>query len=99
MDGMPMEKRFVWLAVASMGTCVCGSVIWAQSAPVPPPPPPDVQTRPPQSPAEAMERAGGSLLRATMSSVPDPKQAKLSNVSYFAVPQPEPRTLKKHDLV
>ena len=46
-----------------------------------------------------IERSGGSLLRAALSSQPDPGQAKLSQVSYFAVPEPEPKTLKKHDLV
>jgi flagellar L-ring protein precursor FlgH len=42
---------------------------------------------------------GSSLLKATMSARPDPQQAKLDDVSLFAVPAPEPRTMKKHDLV
>jgi flagellar L-ring protein precursor FlgH len=54
---------------------------------------------PAENPADAMQRARGSLLRATLASAPDPNQAKMENVSFFAVPEPEPRTLKKHDLV
>jgi flagellar L-ring protein precursor FlgH len=46
-----------------------------------------------------MQRAGGSLLRATVSVSPDPNQATIEAVSFFAVPAPQPRTLKKHDLV
>jgi flagellar L-ring protein precursor FlgH len=57
------------------------------------------QTPPARSPSEAMQRAGGSLLRATVAVPPDPNQAKLEGVSFFAVPEPTPRTLKKHDLV
>jgi len=52
-----------------------------------------------QSAAEILQKNGGSLLKATLNSNTDPGQAKLSKVSYFAVPIPEPRTLKKHDLV
>ena len=46
-----------------------------------------------------MQRNGGSLLRATMSAQPDAQQAKLAQVSYFAVPEPQPKTMKAHDLV
>src|SRR4051812_34526525 len=46
-----------------------------------------------------MQRSGGSLLRATLSSQPDPQQAKLSHVSFFAVPEPQPKTVKAHDLI
>jgi flagellar L-ring protein precursor FlgH len=46
-----------------------------------------------------MGRNGGSLLRATMMAKADPSQAKLAQISFFAVPAPEPKTLKKHDLV
>src|SRR5690348_627368 len=89
-------QRFMWTPVALLAAC---GLAFAQSAPAPPPPPPTVQTPAPATPAEAMDRAGGSLLRATVSMTPDPNQAKLNNVSYFAVPVPEPKTLKKHDLV
>jgi flagellar L-ring protein precursor FlgH len=46
-----------------------------------------------------MHRNGGSLLRATIAAAPDTGKAKLTSVSYFAVPDPEPKTIKKHDLV
>ncbi len=47
----------------------------------------------------AMQRNGGSLLKATLVAPVDPGQAQLANVSYFSVPQPEPRVIRKHDLV
>jgi len=46
-----------------------------------------------------MQQNGGSLLRATLAQQPDPAQAPLSGISYFSVPPPEPKVLKKHDLV
>jgi len=46
-----------------------------------------------------LQRTGGSLLQATLAAKSDPTQAKLAQVSLFAVVEPEPRTLKKHDLV
>jgi len=61
----------------------------------------------PPTPAEAAQNAGvviahngGSLLRAALTAPqPDPGQIRLDGVSYFAVPTPEPRVMKKHDLV
>ena len=55
-----------------------------------------------QTAASMMPRAGGSLLRATLVSQADPAQAQLggiNGVSYFAVPPPQPKVLKKHDLI
>ncbi len=49
--------------------------------------------------AQRMQTNGGSLLRATMEATPEPGQATLKEVSFTYVPDPEPRTLKKHDLV
>ena len=46
-----------------------------------------------------MAANGGSLLRASLAVSPDPAVATLKQVSFFAVPDPEPRTMKKHDLV
>ena len=46
-----------------------------------------------------MQQSGSSLLKASLAVRADPSQAKLSDVSFFAVPAPEPHTLKKHDLV
>lgn len=44
-------------------------------------------------------RGGGSLLRASLAAPAETSQARLESVSFFAVPAPEPRTLRKHDLV
>ncbi|HEY1628545.1 MAG TPA: flagellar basal body L-ring protein FlgH [Tepidisphaeraceae bacterium] len=88
-----MRRFFCVIALLSATTAAWGDR--AQSEP----PPATPANAPQPTPAEAMQRAGGSLLRATAVSMPDPNQAKLSAVSYFAVPEPVPRTLKKHDLV
>jgi flagellar L-ring protein precursor FlgH len=53
----------------------------------------------PERIGQLMQQTGGSLLRASMMVKADPTQAKLSDVSFFAVPAPEPHTLKRHDLV
>ncbi len=61
--------------------------------------------RPVQAPAptQAPPRtvASGSLLQAALASqaTADPGQATLQAVSFFHVPEPEPRIMKKHDLV
>ena len=52
---------------------------------------------PPPTMAELLARNNGSLMRAG-AVAPDTK-AGLRAVSMLAVPEPEPRTLKKHDLV
>lgn len=49
--------------------------------------------------AAAMQQTGGSLLQAQLQTRPDPSQLKPAQVSFFAVPEPEPKTLKVHDLV
>ncbi len=54
-------------------------------------PPPDLDS--------ILHRSGGSLLQASLASQNDPGQSKLSDVSFYAVPEPEPRTLRKHDLI
>ncbi len=53
----------------------------------------------PEDPTLLSQRAGGSLVRATLTSPVDPQQVELKDVSFFSVPEPEPRTIKKHDLV
>lgn len=63
----------------------------AQNPPAPAPAPPDA--------AQAFQQNGGSLLRATLSTQSSRGQAPMASVSFMAVPEPEPRTLKKHDLV
>lgn len=49
--------------------------------------------------AAGMRRHGSSLMRATMQARSDPGQARLADVSFMAVPEPIPRTLRKHDQV
>lgn len=53
----------------------------------------------PAAAGDLFQRNGGSLLRTAASSVPDPNQAKISNVSFFAVPDPTTKAYKKHDLI
>ena len=52
-----------------------------------------------QDAAAHMRRHGSSLLKATMHTRADPSQARLADVSFAAVPEPIPRTLRKHDQV
>lgn len=52
-----------------------------------------------QDAAAGMRRHGSSLLKATMHARQDPGQARLADVSFHAVPEPIPRTLRKHDQV
>lgn len=47
----------------------------------------------------ALRQNGGSLLRASLAAQADPGQAKLTDVSFFAVAPPEPKVVRKHDLV
>lgn len=52
-----------------------------------------------QEAAAGMRRHGSSLMKATMHARSDPGQARLADVSFMAVPDPIPRTLRKHDQV
>ncbi|WP_428938119.1 flagellar basal body L-ring protein FlgH [Fontivita pretiosa] len=70
-----------------------------QSQPRPQPKAPSQQPQPAQDSAEAMRRAGGSLLRASVAAAQDANQARLADVSFFAVPEQQPRTIRKHDLI
>src|ERR1043166_9058802 len=71
----------------------------------PQPPPrssPQSNASPPdtaQSTAALLHSNGGSLLRASLAAQPDPSLAKASQISFFAVPPPVPKVLKKHDLI
>ena len=51
------------------------------------------------STAAIMERTGATLYEATLQAAPDPGQARIANTSLMAVAEPEPRTVKKHDLL
>jgi flagellar L-ring protein precursor FlgH len=42
---------------------------------------------------------GNSLLKASLASRPDTGHAQLKDVSFYAVPVPEPKVIRKHDLV
>jgi flagellar L-ring protein precursor FlgH len=61
--------------------------------------PPAAPVVTPQDAAQLMRHTGGSLLQATMVTTADPGQAKLTDLSFFAVPDPEPKVMRKHDLV
>src|SRR5688500_13256071 len=52
-----------------------------------------------QDAGAAMRRNGSSLLKATLNAKQDRAQARLADVSFHAVPEPQPRTLRKHDQV
>ena len=52
-----------------------------------------------QDTGAAMRRNGSSLLKATLNARQDRAQARLADVSFHAVPEPQPRTLRKHDQV
>ena len=54
---------------------------------------------PKETSAALMHKNGGSLLRASLAAQPDANRATLAQVSPFAVPEPQPKTIKKHDLV
>jgi len=52
-----------------------------------------------QDTGAAMRRNGSSLLKATMNVRQDRAQARLADVSFGAVPEPQPRVLRKHDQI
>jgi flagellar L-ring protein precursor FlgH len=49
--------------------------------------------------AAMVRRTNCSLLQAQLAAQVDPSQVKPSQVSFLVVPEPEPKTLKRHDLV
>ena len=49
--------------------------------------------------SELMKRTGGSLVQAQLIAQASPAQAKPGAISFIAVPEATPRTLKQHDLV
>ncbi len=78
--------------LALYGIC-CGLAMGQAQRPVLP------EAAPRPDTATALRASGGSLLRATLSRQADPRQAGLSDVSFFAVPEPQPQSFKKHDLI
>src|SRR5450432_1611676 len=78
-----MSTRNIIIATASLSL---GAPVMVQSAP------------PPQRPTSTqilMQNNGGSLLQAS----PGDPTAKTPSYSMIAVPGPEPKVLRKHDLV
>jgi flagellar L-ring protein precursor FlgH len=51
------------------------------------------------NPVDLLRQNGNSLLKAQLASPGDPRQATLKEVSYTAVSPPEPKVIRKHDLV
>jgi flagellar L-ring protein precursor FlgH len=97
--------RFVLACAASVALPLCAlGQVTPQQQPLPQPPPrsaPQTNTNSDtaQTASSLLKSNHGSLLRASLAAQPDPSAAKASQVSFFAVPAPEPKVLKKHDLV
>jgi flagellar L-ring protein precursor FlgH len=105
-----MLRPFLLVTVLS---AMCSAMALGQTAPPPTPtahsgsstrehPKPPTQASQmaeAQNSAAIMTQNGGSLLRASLVAAPDPARAGLKNVSVFSVPEQEPKTIKKHDLI
>jgi flagellar L-ring protein precursor FlgH len=96
------------MLLVNLGIAVSGGLASAQNAPQPAQqreakrqnvPPIEANNAMAEQTAALMQRTGGSLLQAQLAVPTSPAQAQPSQVSYFAVPEPTPRTLKRHDLV
>jgi flagellar L-ring protein precursor FlgH len=62
----------------------------------------DAPRQPADGPPDAaalLRSHGNSLLKASLAAGNDPAAARLEDVSYYAVPVPEPKVIRKHDLV
>ena len=96
-----MKRRFALVPLFLTATAAAQSVQPSKQSTRPGRPaiPADGTPQPPLDPAMVAQQAGGSMLRATISTPVDPAAASLANVSFFAVPEPPPKTIKKHDLV
>src|SRR5690349_14254874 len=98
--------RFVSVCALAAGFAITASAQVAPPQTTFPQPPPRSAPVPTMMPTDTaqntsalMRSNGGSLLRASLAAQTDPSIAKASQVSFFAVPAPVPRVLKKHDLV
>ncbi len=88
---------------------ICCALAAGQNAPAnPTPAPPSTRVHPQGAPpsqvgvptaAQAMQMAGGSLMKAAAPVPAEQQQARLQQISLFAVPVPTPKVLRKHDLV
>ncbi len=52
-----------------------------------------------QETADQLSASGGSLVRAALNTPRDPGQVPLDSISFFAVPAPQPKVLRKRDLI
>ena len=98
--------------LVNMCVALSGGVASAQSAPPQQAAPPSNhdakrQNVPPsaasngtaEQTATMIQRTNGSLLQAQLATPVNPVQVQAAQVSFIAVPEPTPKTLKQHDLV
>lgn len=101
-----------WIVTAALGAVLgwAGKCLGQAEVPQANPPayttvpadaqPPAPAVNPAPQPIGALvQRTGGSLLRAEMANQFDTLNLTPQTVSYFSVPEPKPKLLKKHDLV
>src|SRR5205809_372618 len=85
--------------IGFLATATSASVLLAQqqqqeaARPAPRPAPPPVSTQ------LLMQSSGGSLLQASLPQQAEPLNSRTPAYSLYAVPEPEPKVLKKHDLL
>jgi flagellar L-ring protein precursor FlgH len=75
------------------------TIVYPQPPPRSSPQNPTAITDTASNTAALLHSNGGSLLRASLAAQPDLSAAKASQISFFAVPPPVPKVLKKHDLI
>jgi flagellar L-ring protein precursor FlgH len=88
--GESMAKRIKIMAVASIALAN-GGAAQPRATPATTPPPVTTQT--------LMQGSGGSLLQASVPQQLEPVNSKTPSYSLYAVAEPEPKVLKKHDLI
>jgi len=107
-----MKHDRFWIGCAWVGSiCVTAAPGFCQNAPQNaqqnsnhqqsehPAPPHPVNNSAAAQVGAVMQHSGGSLLQAQLAVQADQNQAHLAQVSFFAVPEQQPKTLKKHDLI
>jgi flagellar L-ring protein precursor FlgH len=103
------SQKFGTLLLAGV-LCAWGAVVARAQEADHQAPPAAVAAAAPQAPPDIVQRSGNSLLRAGVAMTPpqqlpadstpaSAEQARVSAVSLMAVPPPQPKTLKKHDLI
>jgi flagellar L-ring protein precursor FlgH len=86
-----------WVAVAGAQSNGTPAAAPANTAGMPAPARPAAPA--PSAVSAQMRRNGGSLFAASLAAGPQTSPGGASAISFFAVPEPTPRTLQKHDLV